>query len=139
MKLYKYKEKPALPFLILTILLIPLFNKNFINKDIYSLSKTSAIIALPFWLWAIFNTINGKKDLGVISFGLVLLSFLKCNGYLKKQPQKNICKNLFIFSSILVAINYAIAFSYLKNNKEYYGFSTCFWFFISVLFFNYDY
>ena len=139
MKLYQYKDKPALPFLILIISFIPFLHKNFIKKDIYTLSKTSAIVAFPFWLWAIFNTINGKKDLGVISFGSVLLSFLKCNGFLKKQPKKNICKNLFIFSSLLVTINYAIAFSYLKNNKEYYGFSTCFWFFITLLFFNYEY
>ena len=138
MKLYQYKDKPALPFLILTILFVPLLNKDFVNKNMYSLSKTSAIVALPFWLWAVLNTINGKKDLGVVSFGSVLLSFLKCNGFFKKKPKKSVCKNLFIFSSLLVTLNYTIAFLYLENNKEYYGFSTCFWFFITSLFFNYN-
>ena len=138
MKLYNYKDKPALPFLLLTISIIPLFNKDFITKDIYSLSKTSAIIALPFWLWALFHNINGIKDLGVISFGSVLLSYLKCNGFLNKKPKKSICKELFIFSSFLVTINYLIAFIYIKNNKEYYGFSTLLWFFILFLFFHYD-
>ena len=45
MKLYQYKDKPALPFLILIISFIPFLHKNFIKKDIYTLSKTSAIVA----------------------------------------------------------------------------------------------
>ena len=39
---------------------------KFIKKDIYTLSKTSAIVAFPFWLGN-FYTINGKR-FRVISF-----------------------------------------------------------------------
>lgn len=134
MKLYKYKNKPALPLLIFILTLLPLLNKEFIKADQQSLTKSSAILAFPFWLWAIFNTINGKKDLGVVSFGSVILSFLKCNGFLNKRPNYKLCKNILVFSSFLVTLNYALALTIVNDNTPYYMFATVLWFSITLLF-----
>ena len=133
MKLYKCRNKPALPVLIIVFLVASLQLVNN-NLNMYSLSKFSAVIALPFWLWALFNNINNIQDFGVISFGSVLLTFVKCHGYLGNKPNKNLCKNLFIMSSSLVSVNYLLALC-LKNTP-YHLIATILWISITLLFIN---
>jgi hypothetical protein len=109
MELYKYKGLPATTLLILLITISSLYiskNKSF---PIKSISKRLIVISLPFWLWALYHTIRRDLDLGVVSFGSVLLSSNYCFNNNKK------CKNYLILSSLLVIFNYIIALPYSKD------------------------
>ena len=109
MELYKYKGLPATTLLILLITISSLYiskNKGF---PIKSISKKLIIISLPFWLWAVYHTIRRDLDLGVVSFGTVLISSYYCFYNNKK------CKNYLILSSLFVIFNYIIALPYSKH------------------------
>ncbi len=108
MELYKYKGLPATTLLILLITITPLYisKKSFPIKTI---SKKLIILSLPFWLWSVYHTIQRDLDLGVVSFGSVLVSSYYCF-----HNNKN-CKKYLILSSLLVVFNYIIALPYSKH------------------------
>ena len=124
MALYKYSP---LYLLFLTIILIPIINKQYNSKSIKSLSLSMFILALPFWIWALYHNINGYTDLGLISFGTVIISYLKCNGYLGKIPENKLCKQLLAFTSFLVILNYSMAIYITKKINYYYIIATIVW------------
>jgi len=85
------------------------------------------ILALPFWIWALYHNINGYTDLGLISFGAVIISYLKCNGHLGKIPENKLCKQLLAFTSFLVILNYSMAIYITKKINYYYIIATIVW------------
>ena len=59
-------------------------------------------------MWALYHTINGKFDLGVISFATVFITSYYC------VNSKYICKDYLIVSCLIVVINYMLALPYSK-------------------------
>ena len=74
-------------------------------------AKATAIIALPFWIWAIYKIIkNGDPDLGGISFALVMISCFFVM-FATSQPQQNqLLKRsasiMLLISNNILACNY---------------------------------
>jgi len=113
--------------LFLTIILIPIINKQYNSKSIKSLSLSMFILAIPFWIWALYHNIYGYTDLGLISFGAVIMSYLKCNGYIGNIPENKLCKQLLAFTSFLVILNYSMAIYITKKFNYYYIIAIIVW------------
>jgi len=71
----------------------------------------TAIVALPFWIWAANKVAKGAMDLGVISFLLVLIS---SSGVVyssnSNNPSSLTSSILLLISNACVSINYALPF-----------------------------
>ena len=55
-------------------------------------AKVTAIIALPFWIWALFHVLFVDPDLGVVTFALVIISCFYVN-YTHRSSRSNRSQN----------------------------------------------
>jgi hypothetical protein len=82
------------------------------NKLRYFFGGT-LVLALFFWCWALKNTLTSEFDLGVVSFGTVVVSsvfmlkILVASKWTATCPS-SLAKNLTLASHIFVAINYLL-------------------------------
>ena len=68
-----------------------------------SRAVTTAAVALPFWLWALYKVVtSGDKDLGVVSFALVVASA----GNVVRSPGAAGAPLALLVANALVSLNY---------------------------------
>lgn len=123
---------PGIPALILLILMISITTitcilkycpqssnekfKWFINASPKTVrSKATAVVAFPFWIWAVYNVIQSHQpDLGAISFLFVLIS---CTTVITIGHHCN--SIMLMLSNALVVLNYALPLFFMSFPLSY--------------------
>ena len=87
--------------------------------------KALFALAFPFWIWAIVNTARDASiDLGVVSFGVVLLTTMAAIYFCRNRREVRISGYFVIIACILVAANYGLSLFYIANEPAYHFYAS---------------
>ena len=87
--------------------------------------KALFVLAFPFWIWAIVNTARDASiDLGVVSFGVVLLTTMVALYFSRNRLEVRISGYFVIIACILVAANYGLSLFYISNEPAYHFYAS---------------
>jgi len=139
---------PGIPALILLIVLSIVgvgigvavngykgMNDFLVNSPTSTRAFLTMTIALPFWVWAVIKVVrSGAKDLGAISFLLVILSCACVMASTKKQQQlfqqqlssPSCASILLLVANVTVSLNYLLPFFLnLDLTFSFYAYLVC--------------